>query len=143
MKALLSLLFLITLNVGAQTHINLGQPAHCPPHTKNPICWEQPSEPDPRSPDFKLCANLTLESNILALYEDVRVPQPAQAIFKCVSKEQKLFDCSKIVDLYGTNIIGKKVKVTIQHYRVSAPGCHIIGGCQRCVEGNSFGELIQ
>lgn len=143
MKALMSLLLLFTLNVGAQTHIDLGQPAHCSPHTKNPLCWEQPIEPDPRSHNFKLCADLTLTSNIIAVYEDVRVPRPAQTIFKCISKEQKLFDCSKIVDLYGTNIIDEEVKITIKHFRISHPGCHIIGGCQRCVESSIYGELIK
>ena len=141
MKALLSLLFLFTLNVEAQTHIDLGQSAHCPPHTKNPLCWEQPSEPVLRPHRLKFCTAKYVKSNILAVYEDVRIPQPAQAIFKCVSKEQKLFDCSKIVDLYGTNIIGEEVKITTQYHSVSHPGCHIIGGCQRCVEGSSYGQL--
>jgi len=136
MKTITALLFLLTFSAQSQSIVETLIPGYCTPMTKNPLCWERPTNPHipPRiCPSNKKC------TTIKKVVETTG--RRAKAQFTCSDSTQKKFDCSEVVDLYGKDIVGFAVKVTTKFYAVSHPGCHVIGGCQRCVEGMSYAEI--
>jgi hypothetical protein len=136
MKVLLSILFLLTVNLHAQSSEEILNPGYCSPMSKNPLCWEHPS--NPRVPP-KFCPSDETITTIAEVKETTDKSDKAK--FTCTSINNQLFDCSEIVDHYGYDIIGSEVQVITKYFALSHPGCHIIGGCQKCVEGYSYAVL--
>lgn len=132
----LALSTIVMSSAFASSHIEDLRPGYCSRMSKNPICWERPNNPHIPA---KICPSSSLCTSIEKVTETTG--RRAKAQFTCSDSQENSFDCSEIVDLYGKNIEGLIVKVSTNFYPVSHPGCHVIGGCQRCVEGMSFAEI--
>lgn len=116
MKAIMTLLILFTMNTYAQST------------TEN---WKKPNFPTKFCPVHNSCQ---IVSNVIEL-------MGPKTKYICSSPQGTYFDCSAIVDYLGVNIEGLSVEVVTLYNAVGHPGCHIIGGCQRCVEGTSYAKL--
>jgi hypothetical protein len=94
----------------------------CHPASKNPICWESTpsvdSKPNPCQ-SYSKCTKIKTVTEVVGGHE-------------CIDNKNKKFDCTKIVEQYGTYLEGMSVKIKVASYDV----CHIPGACgsKSCIE---------
>lgn len=137
MKALFTLLFLIALNVNAQTKLEIND-------CSNPdsACWVKPINSIPPPTSIRICPAKTMISKIAGVYKKIKKPMAITADYMCVTYEQKYIDCSQIVYYLGTDIVEEEIKITTHYNYEPYPGCHILGGCKRCMERSTYIELV-
>jgi hypothetical protein len=123
MKIAIVFLVLLTTSAMSQTWNN------CHPMSKDPKCWKDGS--DKPVAQKVLCRSYENCTKIKTV-TSVNYTSGVKPKYHCMDFKNNNFDCSELVNLYGTNLYGLDVKLKVNSFDT----CHKTGECgqRACIE---------